>query len=335
MADGDDIDDRDEFIKYDVDDDLKFPDEVELHPNELARERLTGYRGLKNLRTSPWDTRFDPIEQPESWRLLLEIANYKAARNRVLNESLAGGVETGTRVCVHVTGVPAEFAKEYQPGRPLALFQLLKHEGKRAALHFSIALDSQLEDPVKSSDELLVVCGPRVFTVNAIFSDAGNTPNNVHRYRRYMHPGQHAVASFVERLTWGSVPALFFQRPESVSGMETLSNRRNWTFVGKGTSLPSSTSRVIAERIVLTGHPVKIHRRVATVRWMFFNTEDVAYFRGLRLWTKAGRSGFIKESLGTHGRFKAEFDGRITGMEPVGVSLYKRVWPEVYSTNIG
>jgi pre-rRNA-processing protein TSR1 len=327
MMDDDDVDDRAELATYDADDDLKFPDEVELHPNELARETLAEYRGLKNFRTSVWDTRFDPLEEPENWNRLLEISNYKAARNRVLNGSLVGQVEPGTRICIHISNVPNRFADTYGQGkRPMALYQLLQHEGKRTALHFSITLDSQLSEPVKSKDELLVVCGPRIFAVNALFSDPGNTPNDVHKFRRFLHPGQAGVASFVSHLTWGSVPALFFSHPDP----ESMS-KHDWQFAGKGTSLPPSTSRVIAERIVLTGHPVKIHKRVATIRWMFFNVEDVTYFRGLRLWTKGGRSGFIKESLGTHGRFKAEFDGKIDGMEMIGVSLYKRIWPDMYS----
>jgi len=60
---------------------------------------------------------------------------------------------------------------------------------------------------------------------------------------------------------------------------------------------------------------------------MFFNREDVEWFKALQLWTKRGRSGFIKESLGTHGYFKATFDAKINPQDSVGVSLYKRVWP--------
>ena len=60
---------------------------------------------------------------------------------------------------------------------------------------------------------------------------------------------------------------------------------------------------------------------------MFFHDDDVRWFKSLPLWTKRGRSGFIKESLGTHGYFKATFDGKINPMDGVAVSLYKRVWP--------
>jgi len=53
----------------------------------------------------------------------------------------------------------------------------------------------------------------------------------------------------------------------------------------------------------------------------------VEWFKALQLWTKRGRSGFIKESLGTHGYLKATFDGKINPQDSVGVSLYKRMWP--------
>jgi len=32
------------------------------------------------------------------------------------------------------------------------------------------------------------------------------------------------------------------------------------------------TTRVIAKRIVLTGAPFKVHKKTATVRYMFFNS---------------------------------------------------------------
>lgn len=165
-----------------------------------------------------------------------------------------------------------------------------------------------------------------------LFSQAGNTPNDVHKFDRYLHPGRSAIASFIGPVTWGNVPVLYFQRPTLPE--DTASNVQPQDLptsalhlVGTGTSLPPSTNRVIAKRIILTGHPLKINKRVVTVRYMFFTDNDVKWFKSLPLWTRRGRSGFIKESLGTHGYYKATFDGKINPMDAVAVSLYKRVWP--------
>ncbi|TKA72151.1 hypothetical protein B0A55_08358 [Friedmanniomyces simplex] len=100
--------------------------------------------------------------------------------------------------------------------------------------------------------------------------------------------------------------------------------------IATGTTLPPSSPtspRIIAKRIILTGHPFKIHKKLVTVRYMFFSDQDVEYFKALQLWTKRGRQGFVKEALGTHGYFKATFDGKVGPLDAVGVSLYKRVWP--------
>lgn len=61
-----------------------------------------------------------------------------------------------------------------------------------------------------------------------------------------------------------------------------------------------------------TGYPVRVHKTRAVVRLMFFNPDDVRWFKPLELWTKSGRRGRITEPLGTHGAFKARFDGPIS-----------------------
>ncbi|KAE8441680.1 hypothetical protein EG329_004553 [Mollisiaceae sp. DMI_Dod_QoI] len=308
-------------------DDREFPDEIELHPHVLARERLQRYRGLKSLRTSHWEEAEDRAHEPEEWRRLLRVPDYKSARSQVTREALVGGVQAGTRVHIHLRNVPASIKSSYRPSQPLNLFSLLRHEHKRAVLNFNITLSSDYPSPIKSKEELIMHCGPRRFAINPLFSQGGTTPNDVHKFDRYIHPGASATATFVAPLTWGSVPTLFFRRNATDDTMDEDTAQLPLTLIATGTSLPPSSSRVIAKRIILTGHPYKIHKKLVTIRYMFFNREDVEWFKALQLWTKRGRSGFIKESLGTHGYFKATFDGKINPQDSVGVSLYKRMWP--------
>ncbi|EKD12776.1 uncharacterized protein L3040_006929 [Drepanopeziza brunnea f. sp. 'multigermtubi'] len=307
-----------------AEDDREFPDEIELHPHVLARERLLKYRGLKSLRTSHWEEAEDRAYEPEDWRRLLQVPEYKKARSQVTREALVGGVVAGARVHIYLRNVPTSLQATHNPSRPLNLFSLLRHEQKRAVLNFSLTLNSDYTTSVRSKEEMIMQCGPRRFIINPIFSQGGNTSNDVHKFDRFLHPGQSTIASFVAPLTWGSVPALFFKRNIP---SEAFPSPLPFTLIGTGTSMAPSSSRVIAKRIILTGHPYKIHKKLVTIRYMFFNREDVEWFKALQLWTKRGRSGFIKESLGTHGYFKATFDGKINPQDSVGVSLYKRMWP--------
>lgn len=316
--------------KHEAKDDFEFPDEIELHPKVLARERLARYRGLKSFKTSRWETSEDKAYEPDDWNRLLQIADYKKARNQATKDAIIGGVQPGKRVSVHLRNVPLSLQKSYNSEKPLVLFSLLRHEQKRTIVNFSITLNSDYPDPIRSKDELILQCGSRRMVINPLFSQIGSTPNNVHKFQRYLHPGQTAMATFIAPLTWGSVPALFFKAPPNPTQNPTTPDQSHFqpfTLLGTGTSQPPDPSRVIAKRIILTGHPFKIHRRLVTVRYMFFNADDVGWFQALPLWTKRGRSGFVKESLGTHGYFKATFDGKVNPQDAVGVSLYKRVFP--------
>ncbi|KAL9620674.1 MAG: hypothetical protein Q9160_004810 [Pyrenula sp. 1 TL-2023] len=311
-----------ESRKKEEKEDLEFPDEIELHPETLARERLSKYRGLKSLRTSEWNTEEDALYEPSEYRRLLGIADYRKSSSQAVREALAGGISPGTRVKVTLLDVPLTS----QTFKPLSMFSLLRHEHKHTFINLNMTLHSEVEDPIKSKEELIVQIGPRRFIINPLFSAPGATPNDVHKFDRFLHPGGTAIATFMGPLTWGANPVLVFKRVEDEQNMisKDLSGLQ---LIANATTIAPSHSRVIAKRVILTGHPYKINKKLVTIRYMFFNREDVTWFSALPLWTKRGRQGLVKDSLGTHGYFKATFDAKINPLDAVAVSLYKRVWP--------
>ena len=60
---------------------------------------------------------------------------------------------------------------------------------------------------------------------------------------------------------------------------------------------------------------------------MFFDPMDIKWFAPVELYSKLGCVGTIKESLGTHGLFKARFDRIIKQHDTVCMPLYKRIFP--------
>ena len=160
---------------------------------------------------------------------------------------------------------------------------------------------------------------------------------------RYLHAGRSAVATVFAPISFPPLPLLGFK--ESSTGVE---DRMEEGAGAEGGAAPAggaklaltgslrgpAPERVIVKRVVLTGFPLRVHKKRATVRFMFHSADDVRWFAPLELWTACGRRGRITEPLGTHGHMKCVFDGVIQQRDSVCVSLYKRVyppWPEPVS----
>ncbi|KAI0075767.1 ribosome biogenesis protein tsr1 [Panus rudis PR-1116 ss-1] len=306
--------------KREEEDDLNFPDEIDTPMDVPARTRFQRYRGLRSFRTSPWD----PYENlPRDYARIFQFEDYKrterAVRRRMEEEGY--GIEPGTRVTVSLKDVPQEVTQTQ--AFPFSIFSLLQHEHKKSVLNFTVQRNTEYDGSVRSKDPLLLCVGPRRFRVNPIYSQhtrgGGKGANNVHKFERYLRHGVTNVATVYGPVVFGSQPCILLRETEDKQSPE---------LVAMGTFKDADTTRIIAKRIILSGHPFKVHRKTATVRYMFFNPDDVNYFKPIQLHTKLGRTGHIKESLGTHGYFKAHFDGPISQMDTVCMSLYKRVYPK-------
>lgn len=298
--------------------DLDFPDEIEIHPDVSAKERLHRYRGLKNLRTCTWDANEKDPRAPDEFKRLMQINNFKATTNRINKESiLNANVPAGTRIRLYIMA-PEYIASSHCADSPFIVFSLLQHEHKQGVVNLSITPNTEYSDSTASKEPLIMQCGPRRLVIRPLYSQAGsNAPNNVYKYERYLHPGRTSTATIQGPVTFGAnVPVLYFKQIQD-----------RLELVGSGSVMDADHNRILAKRVILTGHPLKIHKRLVTIRYMFFNAEDVLWFKAVPLFTKMGRSGYIKESLGTHGYFKATFDGKLNSQDTVGMALYKRVWP--------
>ncbi|KAG1763801.1 hypothetical protein EDD22DRAFT_1042766 [Suillus occidentalis] len=266
----------------------EFPDEIDTPQDIPARTRFARFRGLRSLRTSPWD----PYENlPSEYARIFEFEDFKRTERDLWRELEDSGIAPGTRVTIFIEGVPQEASVPSES--PFVLYGLLKHEHKKTVLHFTVQRNTSAKDP-------LILCyGPRRLRVNPVYSQhtrgGGKARTTSTNSRGFMH-GTTTVASVYAPIAFGKQPCMLLRE---------TTNPQSAPLVAMGTFMNPDTTR---------------SQKTATVRYMFFNP-------AIQLFTKHGRTGHIRESLGTHGYFKAHFDGPVNQWIRCVCSLYKRVYP--------
>lgn len=309
--------------------DSQFPDEVDVPVNRPARERFARYRGLKSLRTGEWD----PKEQlPADYANLFQFRNLPATRKRVLESAKEEGEKAnegkcenfaprGRKVYIELQSVPQEvqasiMALLQSNEMPVVASGMLRHENRRSVVHFGVQRVDEEEDgpAIKAKTPLEMHCGFVRFEGRPMFSEH-NPNSDKHKMERFLRHGRHTVVSFYGPAIYAPAPALLCHRNGSV--------------IAAGSALGADVDRIILKRIVLTGYPFKTQKRRSVVRFMFFNADDIRWFKPVELWTKMGRSGHIIEPVGTHGHMKCIFDSVVLHHDTICMTLYKRVYPKL------
>uniref|UniRef100_A0A2I3RS79 Pre-rRNA-processing protein TSR1 homolog n=1 Tax=Pan troglodytes TaxID=9598 RepID=A0A2I3RS79_PANTR len=270
-----------------------FPDEVDTPRDVAARIRFQKYRGLKSFRTSPWD----PKENlPQDYARIFQFQNFTNTRKSIfkeVEEKEVEGAEVST-LLVHL----------------VCCFHL------STLLNMVVRRDPGNTEPVKAKEELIFHCGFRRFRASPLFSQ--HTAADKHKLQRFLTADMALVATVYAPITFPPASVLLFKQKSN--GMHSL--------IATGHLMSVDPDRMVIKRVVLSGHPFKIFTKMAVVRYMFFNREDVLWFKPVELRTKWGRRGHIKEPLGTHGHMKCSFDGKLKSQDTVLMNLYKRVFPK-------
>ncbi|RCN38444.1 AARP2CN domain protein [Ancylostoma caninum] len=295
----------------------QFPDEVDTPIGDLARIRFQKYRGLKSFRTSPWD----PKENlPSDYARIFQFQNYKKTRKNVLSTigeyDSTSCVFSGQYVTLQIDRVPVTFAQQWDVNAPMVLYQLLPHEQRMSVLNFVIRKHPSCRVPIMNKQKLIFNVGFRKFEACPIFSQ--HTNGDKFKLERFLPTNASCVATVFAPIIFPPASVLVFR--EGKSGKEEL--------VATGSILDINPDRIVLKRIVLSGHPFKINKRSVVCRYMFFNREDIEWFKPVELYTPSGRRGHIKEPLGTHGHMKCRFDQQLNAGDSVMMSLYKRIFPK-------
>uniref|UniRef100_H2YCV5 Pre-rRNA-processing protein TSR1 homolog n=1 Tax=Ciona savignyi TaxID=51511 RepID=H2YCV5_CIOSA len=287
-----------------------FPDEVDTPADTPARTRFQRYRGLKSFRTSPWD----PKENlPSDYARIFQFQSFDRTRKRLRNQEVDDATCVGKYVTIHLMNVPKVFVTSHRASSPLTLFAMYPHEQKLSVLHFT--LKQHGEHSIRNKDKLLFQCGFRRFRSKVILSQ--HTSGSKHKVERYFPKTGIVVATVYAPIMFPPANVLVYKEREGDA-----------LLVATGSLYKIDPDRIITKRIVLSGHPFRINKRAATVRYMFFNRDDINWFKPVELRTKYGRRGHIKEPIGTHGHMKCFFDSQLTSQDTVLMTLYKRVFPK-------
>ena len=314
-------------IQYRTKDEMEFQDEVDTPIDIPAKERFKKYRGLDSMKTGSWNPL---INLPKEYRTIFSFENIKNTFRISVKRAHNDGLKlNGNYVKIIVTNFDFGNLKYYKEGIPMVLSTLLDHERKLCVMHYKFTANYEQDNTIVENMNKNVFechCGFRRYLIKPIFSTEVFTGGDKLKINKYLEKDKFYIMTTYAQLTYPNSPIILFTHKT----LENNNIEEKLSFCGTGSTLESNDKKIILKKIVLTGYPVKIKKKKAIVRYMFFNPNDINYFKPIQLTTKKGLRGNITESVGTHGYMKCIFSDYIKSNDTVCLNLYKRVFPKYF-----
>ncbi|ORM40448.1 Pre-rRNA-processing protein TSR1 -like protein [Babesia sp. Xinjiang] len=316
--------------------DLSFPDEVDTPIDIPARERFRKYRALRCIKEGAWD----PYESlPPEYMQICEFENFRVSgyaymshgtqttmsqSRRTVERNCSETHTTGKYIQLILSNVSPECYAQLcsRLGRPIIVSVVFPFERKVSVLSMNVLRSFEGPDIIASKGDVLLYCGFRRFPAKPSYSqDIAAERGRFGMFCRTLKKGHTATASIYGMALPPNTPVVALDAADPC------------VMLYGGLVNAADPSRIILKRIVLTGYPFRVHKRLAVVRYMFFQPRDIKYFKPAQLHTGRGLHGVIKEPLGTHGYMKCMFNDTIRQDDIVCLALYKRVYPKWFTNS--
>ena len=157
---------------------------------------------------------------------------------------------------------------------------LYPHECKVSTMHFQIKRTLENKEVVPSKALMEFGCGFRRMVIKPTFSMQLNAAGQSDKckYMRFLRGDMQVIATAYCPIVYAPSKIIVFTKQDAKTPV-------SMSMVASGIVLRPDPLKIILKRIILTGYPLRCHKKKATIRFMFFDPKDIKYFRPVELYT--------------------------------------------------
>ena len=163
------------------------------------------------------------------------------------------------------------------------LSTMFPHETKLSTMHFKLNRTTENREPIPSKTKMEFHCGFRRLTLQPVLSAETNPGSNSEKLKflRFMRSDMPAIATAICPIVFAPCKVICFTENSIKSESVDI-------VAATGTVMPPNPLKVILKRIILTGYPLKCHKKKCVARYMFFEPKDIKYFKPVEIYTRNG-----------------------------------------------